>query len=1430
MKKKANYILAIGIDEYEHLNKLNNSKADVRRLIDVLESKYGFTTICEPLYNQDATFRNIHAALDSSTEPRVEENATLIIYFAGHGCEMPKGKGRWVPYDGTGGIVDTISHEDVLAYVKMNNWAQHIIVISDSCFSGTITNSEFPIQRGKKSGKDNSTSRIAISAGRLEPVGDGSPGYNSPFSKTLCDFLEMNTKPVISIHEVINRVKQLTPSRSYQTPQATSIECDKNEHGELLLSLESIRNDKKPEPLIFPEYLTTGPFFSRMLKKEVQADQVNTYLPRSTVTGLIDGIDSFNHIAVIGEAGSGKSRELIEATKLIEDNHPYLVPYFAKLGGIHSEQLLEEISSFANEYGQERSVLFLDGLDEVSIENWDGIVSVIMNLCKQFPLAKFVVGCRTNRYNLDVLNPQVSTLPGFMVLEMPNFQAEDIDNILKALNISQQGFYIQVNAQHFHDLISRPYSLFQLTNYYQEHGNLSIARSFLNQQALESNGVTTGSETDHFLQAIAFSLTETGASYAQTKDLSAFGFDLSLLSHQSILIRDENSESWNFIHKNFQEYLSAKFLSNLNVEDIIEVIEEDRLNGKGISPVWFNTVSYLFNIAGEDLAQQLIAWSSSIDALSLLKFEASRLSIDMRAEAYQKIYDSYLKQDLYMMSNRFTSNELGQFASNKISLELMINAFRSEKTTGIGIMNHVHVLYYVALHDFPKESDEIKFYLSRLLGDQRLEPNDRLAIINLFVQKKLLDDGIYAMVIDKYQKNNNAYHRAMIYDMIKEMRKADEQIPYLLEGIELLANNVADTHRDDTNLADEEVGLFSAITSIDSVEGLEKLIEGFLVNEGQHLSRLCYYHRDAFIKILGVFRQMITTHPGFVSNVIKLYLGLHSGYHSDFLEDCARTFFETKTVGPALMEIWIKHDLDEYDLAQVSTPLLTLESVEDIAQAVIQEEISIDRGRMFHQLLYNLRTKFPDYLPSFEFSCSAKHDFYSERPDEIDWALIREKEKVVTLDLLTKQDAIIEEVMLIFQDNGGGSLSSTQINELSSSSFKNPEATINPISYQLLYHICRQLKSDIDLESVLQWISGEKNLIRFQLTRLNSMPDISGKSFSAQGLSYIHSAMKQFPADDELFWSLTQKRILEIDEGRLLSLTASLQLPANNRLEIPSQLEKIQSFVETDKMNEQICKNINENLSYPVWLNNAAYALRNKLQNCHALILESLLKQSEHSQQDELLHLWIKNTKDFEGVKNFATQTNSLELVIASLKILSKFGQFPDYVQTRCLELIEDETIVEYQRQRLINLLIEENHPAGLKLLWEYLDSKKQYDVRYANFSKVSSLEALPNLIKLLNMSQRPPFNDPIINGLENEVLRALSNIAKQSIENGLAVKNAVEVFIDENVEEFPKVKALRYRLEFIEEETLTANRKTKKMDQVIALIHKYKQAPKENN
>jgi len=1427
---KANFILAIGIDHYQYISKLYNSKADVKRLIDVLEGRYGFTTICQPLYDKDATYKNIHAALAMSAEPRAEKNATLIIYFAGHGCEKPEGKGRWIPYDGTGEIADTISHEDVLAYVQMNHWAKHIILISDSCFSGTITNYKFPIQRGSTSSQKDLSSRISISAGRLEPVGDGSPGYNSPFSKTLCSFLETNTKPVITIHDVISHIRQLTPSRSYQTPQATSINCQENRHGELLLKLETYHNENRPDPLNFPDYLISGPFFPRMLKKLGQVTQGKTYLPNLTGMRLIEGVDSVNRIVVIGEAGSGKSRELIEAAKLIENEHPYLVPCFIKLGSLSIQALRKKLYNFADQYGQERSIFFLDGLDEVRPENWNQIVQAILDASKQLSHSKFVVGCRSNRYNLNIENPTISTLPNYLVLEVPNFQGEDIEKILNALQINQQDFFLQVAAQQFHDLLSHPYSLFQLTSFYQEHGNLNIARSLLNQQTLESKGVADGSETERFLQAAAFALTQAGAVSIETKALSSLGFDLSLLKGQSVFAFEKDSELWSFIHKNFQEYLSAKFLSTLTMPDIITVITEKRLEGMGINPVWFNTVSYLFGIVEEGLMQHLIDWSNATDPLSLLKFEASRLPEEMRAKVYRNIYDRYLKQDLFILSNRFTTNELGQFASNKTSLEFIINGIRDKNISRIGIINHVYVLYYVDLKEFPDEAEEIKFYLTRLLiGGQQLEPEDRLAIVRLLMQKELFDMELYEKVIEKFQNNNNAYHRTMIYEAIRSMGTADAQISYLLEGIELLENNLADHNRDETNLADEETGLFSAITSIKTVEGIEKLVEGILTEEGQHLARLCYHYRDAFIQILGVFRQKIPAHPEIVSTIIRLYLGLHKGYHSDFLEDIAQTFLQTGTTGAALMEIWIKQDFDEYDLRQLTYPLLTLDGVKDIAKAVVQEEMSEGRGRIFHQLVYNLRAEFPEYLTTFEEICAVKYDYYSLRPVEIDWADIREKQKKTTLDLLSRPDAIVTEVKTIFQQFEGDSLNNTRINELSNATFRDPQAIINPISFNLLSFVCRQLKSDITLQQVSKWLEDEKNLLFFQLTYLNSQSNISSESFSPEALDYINAAIRQFPSEDELFWLLTQKGILKKDEERLLGLTYSLPLGINNQLENPSQLEKLQNFIDPSKMKEQVYKNICSDLSYPVWLNNAAFALRSRFDNCYEQILKSMLKQERGSQQDELLQLYINATKDYEGIKLFAAQTKCITLIIASLRILSKYGQFPDFVQTHCLALLGDKDINKYEQQRLVNLLIEENHPDGLRLLTAHLAEHQAYDVRYANFSRITSLDALPHLLELLVISQNPPHNDPIF-GLQNEVMRGLSSISRQSVQNGLIVKHAIEGFIDKYAGDFPNVKALRYRIEYLEEETLTANRTTQGIDQAIALVHKYREANPKNN
>ncbi|HBX62618.1 MAG TPA: hypothetical protein DEG63_05940, partial [Flavobacteriaceae bacterium] len=60
MKKRDNYLLAIGVDNYNgDWDQLNNAVSDTNEIIEVLTTKYSYELIQPPLYNNKATKENI---------------------------------------------------------------------------------------------------------------------------------------------------------------------------------------------------------------------------------------------------------------------------------------------------------------------------------------------------------------------------------------------------------------------------------------------------------------------------------------------------------------------------------------------------------------------------------------------------------------------------------------------------------------------------------------------------------------------------------------------------------------------------------------------------------------------------------------------------------------------------------------------------------------------------------------------------------------------------------------------------------------------------------------------------------------------------------------------------------------------------------------------------------------------------------------------------------------------------------------------------------------------------------------------------------------------------------------------------------------------------------------------------------------------------
>jgi len=190
--------LVIGNDNYQHLPKLETAGRDAREIAGLLEDDYGFNV----RLLLDVDRHDMVSALSELTAgTRPSDN--LLIYYAGHGSmEGRDNEGYWQPVDAL--PMDTsqwISTKYEVATLLEQSSARHILVIADSCFSGSLVNAT-GAQTQASSDEQQSLraklahrSRLAITSGSLQPVLDSGTDGHSVFAQALMASLEKKTRP-----------------------------------------------------------------------------------------------------------------------------------------------------------------------------------------------------------------------------------------------------------------------------------------------------------------------------------------------------------------------------------------------------------------------------------------------------------------------------------------------------------------------------------------------------------------------------------------------------------------------------------------------------------------------------------------------------------------------------------------------------------------------------------------------------------------------------------------------------------------------------------------------------------------------------------------------------------------------------------------------------------------------------------------------------------------------------------------------------------------------------------------------------------------------------------------------------------------------------------------------------------------------------------
>jgi uncharacterized caspase-like protein len=252
------HALVVGNNLYQHWSELQTAVNDANAIGDLLRRKYAFNV----RVLRNATFDDTLNAINDLVNT-LQENDSLLIYYAGHGYFDLARRGYWIPVDAerdrnTRWILN-VQITDLLLKMK----ARKVLVISDSCYSGALAEPEVdaghplvgrapPDARLEAAKRDlKLRTRRLLSSGGIQPVWDISMAGNSLFARALLDVLNANQdildgqrlfdslegrviKASRDIREREERAGRKSPVPSDQTPIYASIQFAGDEGGDFV--------------------------------------------------------------------------------------------------------------------------------------------------------------------------------------------------------------------------------------------------------------------------------------------------------------------------------------------------------------------------------------------------------------------------------------------------------------------------------------------------------------------------------------------------------------------------------------------------------------------------------------------------------------------------------------------------------------------------------------------------------------------------------------------------------------------------------------------------------------------------------------------------------------------------------------------------------------------------------------------------------------------------------------------------------------------------------------------------------------------------------------------------------------------------------------------------------------------------------------------
>jgi len=231
------HALIIGINDYKHLPKLETAVNDAREVDRLLRDRFGFTTTL--ILN--ATRSEIMNGFNRARET-LSADDNLLVYYAGHGeFDKSVSKAYWLPKDAQpDNDTEWIIVDNITTNIRRMA-TRHVLVVADSCYSGTLTRSALTkLTTSEEKTKflekmHQRTSRTLMASGGNEPVADGGGGGHSIFAKVFLRALGNVQEDVFTAEQLFHGyIKESVAGSAEQVPEYNIIKNSGHQGGDFV--------------------------------------------------------------------------------------------------------------------------------------------------------------------------------------------------------------------------------------------------------------------------------------------------------------------------------------------------------------------------------------------------------------------------------------------------------------------------------------------------------------------------------------------------------------------------------------------------------------------------------------------------------------------------------------------------------------------------------------------------------------------------------------------------------------------------------------------------------------------------------------------------------------------------------------------------------------------------------------------------------------------------------------------------------------------------------------------------------------------------------------------------------------------------------------------------------------------------------------------